>query len=146
MTLEVVDMTSERGALALSSLGAGAQGLVKNIIAESNASDIATPGGKGSKDKFFNNGYDKDPYYQGRIAPGPQVTVSIYYMPSNKFEYDHYEVIDKAVGMLSGRRRLAVRINEQKKVAFYVTGHPKNEKPGLRTNVYTGFTPIDTSR
>jgi hypothetical protein len=146
MTLEVVDMSFERGSLAMSGLGAGAQGLIKNIIDESNSSDIATPGGKGSKDKFFNHGYDKDPLYQGRSSPGPGVTVSVYYMPANKWEYDNYEVIDKAVGMLSGRRRLAVRINEQGKVAFYSTGHPKNETPGLRTNVYTGFTPIDTRK
>src|SRR5262245_50080102 len=146
MTLEVVDMTFERGTLALSSLSPGAQGLIKNIIDESNTSDIATPGGKGNKDKFFNHGYDKDPLYQGRMAPGPKVTVSIYYMPSNKWEYDNYEVIDKEIGMLSGRRRLAVRINEERKVAFYSTGHPKNQKPGLRTNEYTGFTPIDTKK
>jgi hypothetical protein len=146
MTLEVVDMRFERNALALSSLSPGAQGLVKNIIAESNESDIATPGGKGNKEKFFNHGYDKDPLFQGRSAPGPQVTVSIYYMPANQWEYNNYEVIDKSVGMLSGRRRLAVRLIEKRKVAFYSTGHPKNEKPGLRTNVYTGFTPIDTSR
>ncbi len=144
--MDIVDMSFERGALAMTSLSAGAQQLIRNIIDGANTSDIATPGGKGSKDKFFNHGYDKDPAYQGRSAPGPKVTVSIYYMPSNQWEYDNYEVIDKAVGMLSGRRRLAVRMNEQDKVAFYVTGHPKNEKPGLRTNVYTGFTPVDTKR
>lgn len=145
MTLEVVDMKFEKSAQALTSLSAGTQSLVNNIIAESNASDIATPGGSGNKDKFFNHGYDKDPKYQGRSGPGSGVTVSIYYMPANRKEYDDYEVIDEEVGMLSGRRRLAVR-TEGGKVAFYTTGHPKNEKPGLRTNSYTGFVPIDTSR
>jgi hypothetical protein len=144
MTLEVVDMKFEKSAQALTSLSAGTQALVNNIIAESNTSNIQTPGGTGNKESFFNHGYDLDPKMQGRSKAGPGVTVSIYYMPSNRKEYDDFQVIDKEVGMLSGRRRLVVRI-EGGKVAFYTTSHP-HEKPGLRTNSYTGFVPIDTAR
>lgn len=64
-------------------------------------------------------------------------------MPSNKREYDDYEVIDKQVGMLSGRRRLVVR-KQDGKVTFYTTSHPK-QAAGLRTNSYVTFTPINAS-
>lgn len=145
MTLKVVDMSLVKHAQALSSLSAGTQSLINNIINESNASDIQTPGGSGSKDKFFNHAYNQDPKYQGRIAPGAGVSVAIYYMPSNKNEYDNYNVIDKEVGMLSGRRRLAVRI-EGGAVEFYTTGHPKSDDRDSRSNSYIGFTPVNTKR
>lgn len=144
MTLTVVDMRFDKQAQALSSLSEGTRQLVKNIIDESNDSNISTPGGKGNKQKFFNHGYEYDPKLNGRSKNGPGVDVHIYYMPANKREYDDYAVIDKEVGMLSGRRRLVVRF-ESEKVAFYTTAHPE-KKPGLPDNSYGVFTPIDTSR
>lgn len=144
MTLTVTDMRFDKQAQALTSLSAGAQTLIKNIINESNDSNIATPGGTGDKQKFFNHGYEYDPKLNGRSKNGAGVEVHIYYMPSNKREYDDYAVIDKAVGMLSGRRRLAVRF-ESEKVTFYTVAHPE-KKPGLPDNSYGVFTPIDTSR
>ena len=143
MPLTLVDMSMVKGAQKLNTLSAGTQALITNIINESNTSNIASAGGTGNKEKFFNHGYDMDPASQGRIRTGPGIDVHIYYMPSNKTEYDGYEVIDKAVGMLSGRRRLVVR-KENGKVIFYTTSHPR-EAPGLRSNSYTVFTPIDAS-
>ena len=142
MPLTLLDMSLVRHAQALTSLSVGTQTLIANIIAQTDTSDIATPGGKGNKKAFFNHGYDKDPATNGGKL-GLGATVSIYYMPANKKEYDDYEVIDKAVGMLSGRRRLAVR-TENDKTSFYTTGHPKNE--AIRSNTYTGFVPIDPKR
>jgi hypothetical protein len=70
--------------------------------------------------------------------------VSIYYQPSTASEYNNYDVIDKAEGLLSGRRRLAVRV-ENETYSFYTTNHPK-EDVRLRTNVYGVFTPIDPAK
>jgi hypothetical protein len=69
------------------------------------------------------------------------VTVVIYYIPSKRDEFDGFDVVDQDVGMWSGRRRLAVRC-QNNSYSFYLTQHPA-EAPGLRTNVYTGFTPIN---
>jgi hypothetical protein len=137
-------MSLVRNAQALSSLSAGAQQLVANIIAESNASNVPSGGGLGDKQKYFNHSYDKDPSTNGgKLSSG--VKCAVYYMPSSTWEYNNWEVIDGATGMLSGRRRLVVR-EEGDKLSFYTTSHPKNEKPGMRTNVYVVFVPIDTSR
>lgn len=143
MTLKLLDMSFNRQAQKLTSLSTGAQTLVKNIIDETNTSNISTPGGSGDKQAFFNHGDDRDPAMQGRKA-AMGVTVSVYYMPANKTEYDNYEVIDKAVGMLSGRRRLVVR-TENGLTSFYTTSHPR-QQPGLRTNEYGVYTPIDTTK
>jgi hypothetical protein len=144
MTLKLKDMSLVKQASRLSGLGAGLQALVKNIINESNESDIAWgKDGTAKKEQFFNHSYDKDPSTNGG-ALGLNVKVSIYYQPSSEKEYNSYEVVDKAVGLLSGRRRLAVR-SENDVYSFYTTNHPK-EKPGLRTNVYGVFTPIDTTK
>jgi len=143
MTLKLKDMSLYRNAVKLSSLGEGLKALVQAIIDESNESIIPTPGGKAAKEKFLNHGYDKDPATNGGVLGG-RVKVAIYYQPSTKREYDSYEVIDKAVGLLSGRRRLAVR-EEDDTYSFYTTNHP-SEQPGLRTNVYGVFTPIDPAK
>jgi hypothetical protein len=144
MTVKLKDMSLSKQAIKLSTLGAGLQALVNNIINESNDSDIKWGSGEtAGKQAFFNHGYDKDPATNGG-ALGLNVKVSIYYQPSTKAEYDNFEVVDKAVGLLSGRRRLAVRV-EDETYSFYTTNHPK-EKPGLRTNVYGVFTPIDPKK
>jgi len=143
MPLTLLDMSFNKQAQALSSLSTGTQALVNNIIAETNTSNIQTPGGTGNKETFFNHNDDRDPAMQGRRA-GPGVDIKVYYMPSNKTEYDNYEVIDKAVGLLSGRRRLVVR-TEGGKTSFYTTSHPR-QKPGLRTNDYGVYVAIDTTR
>jgi len=144
MTVKLKDMSLLKQAVKLTSLGAGLQALVNNIINESNESNILWgKGGKAKKEQFFNHSYDKDPATAGGPL-GLGVAVSIYYQPSSLAEYNKYEVIDKAVGLLSGRRRLAVRV-ENEAYSFYTTSHPK-EKPGLRTNVYQGFIPIDPKK
>jgi hypothetical protein len=142
MPKTLVDMSFVKQAVKMSTLSVGAQSLINNIINDSNTSNINTPGGAGSKDKFYNHAYDKDPATNGGKLSGA-VAVLVYYMPANKNEYDNYEVIDKAVGMLSGRRRLLTRA-ENDKWSFYMTSHPR-EQPGLRTNVYGQFTPINTA-
>lgn len=144
MTVKLQDMSFVKQAVKLTSLGAGLQALVSNIINESNDSNIKWGSGKeAAKDAFYNHSYNKDPSTNGG-ALSLAVKVSIYYQPSTKKEYDDYEVIDKAVGLLSGRRRLAVRV-ENETYSFYTTNHPK-EAPGLRTNVYGVFTPIDPKK
>src|ERR1700760_2827032 len=116
MPKTLVDMTFNKQAVKMSGLSAGARALINNIINDSNTSNISTPGGNADKDKFFNHGYDKDPAMGGsKLAFG--VSVMVYYMPANQHEYDNYEVIDKAVGLLSGRRRLLTR-EENDKWAF----------------------------
>ena len=142
MPKTLVDMSFVKQAVKMSTLSVGAQTLINNIINDSNPSNINTPGGAASKDKFFNHAYDKDPATNGGKL-GSGVSVVVYYMPANKTEYDSYEVIDKAVGLLSGRRRLLTR-EEHDKWSFYMTSHPK-EQPGLRTNAYGVFTPINTA-
>lgn len=143
MPLTLVDMSFVKHAQALTSLSAGTQALVNNIIAESNSSNISTPGGSAAKEAFFNHNYDVDPSTGGKASLS--VNVKVYYMPSNYEEYKYFEVIDKAVGLLSGRRRLITR-ESGGKYTFYTTGHPKDEPIGLRTNSYTNFVPIDTKR
>lgn len=143
MPVKLKDMSLVRNAVKLSTLNAGLRALVTNIINESNDTNIVTPGGTKSKAAFFNHGYDKDPATNGGPL-GLGVTVSIYYQPSTQREYDNWEVVDKAVGLLSGRRRLAVRV-ENSEYSFYTTNHPQ-ERPGLRTNVYGVFTPIEPTK
>lgn len=143
MPIQLQDMSLYKTAIALSKLGEGVRTLVQNIINESNTTDILWGGGTAGKAAFFNHSYDKDPATNGGKCSGT-VSVSIYYQPSTKREYDAYEVVDKQVGLLSGRRRLAVRV-ENGLYSFYTTNHPQ-EKPGLRTNVYGVFTPIDPKK
>jgi hypothetical protein len=144
MPVKLKDMTLYKQAAKLSALGTGLQALVNNIINESNASNIQWGSGKvAAKQAFFNHGYDKDPATNGG-ALGPGVQVSIYYQPSTANEYKNYDVIDKAVGLLSGRRRLAIRV-ESDTYAFYTANHPK-EDARLRTNAYGVFTPIDPKK
>lgn len=144
MTLKLVDMKFNKQAQALTSLSEGTQQLVRNIIEEKNDTNIKTPGGSANKQAFYNHPDDRDPEMQGRKA-GPRVTIHVYYMPSNFTEYKNYEVIDKEVGLLSGRRRLVMRTADDK-TAFYTTSHPRQKDARLRTNEYTGYTPIDTTR
>lgn len=144
MPVKLKDMSLLRQAIGLSKLGAGLQALVTNIINESNESNIRWGSGKlATKQAFFNHGYDKDPATNGGIL-GPAVTVSIYYQPSTKNEYNNYDVVDREVGLLSGRRRLAVRV-EDGVYSFYTTNHPREDRR-LRTNVYGVFTPIDPKK
>ena len=143
MPVKLKDMSMCAQAAKLSELNAGLKALVNNIIDESNESNIQWGAGTAKKEAFFNHSYDKDPATNGG-ALGQGIAVSIYYQPSSEKEYNNYDVVDKAVGLLSGRRRLAVRV-ENKTYSFYTTNHPK-EKPGLRTNVYGVFTPIDPKK
>ena len=143
MPLNVKDMLLITNAIPLTQCRAGTQTLVKNIINESNASNIAWPNGRGNKSAFFNHTYDKDPAYAwSKVGCG--VTVDVYYQPASDEEYDQYDVVDKAVGMLSARARLLVR-TEDKKVSFYTCSHPK-QSVELRTGEYAHPRPIDTSR
>ena len=145
MPVKLKDMSFVRHAQSLSSFNAGLRQLVQNVIDETNTSNISWAGGVGnaSKSKFFNHLYNRDPATNGGTL-SINVTVHIYYQPATSREYDDYDVIDKSVGMLSGRRRLAVRI-ENDEYSFYTTNHP-NQRPGLRTNEYGVFTPIDTTK
>jgi hypothetical protein len=141
--VELVDMSLRKDAQPLSGLGEGLKALIQNIIDQSNESNITWGAGTAGKQAFFNHNYDKDPSTNGGALPNG-VTVQIYYQPSTKREYDAFEVVDKEVGLLSGRRRLAVRVQDSK-YSFYMTNHPE-EKPGLRTNVYGKFTPINPKK
>jgi hypothetical protein len=144
MPVKLQDMSLYKNAIPLSQLNEGARTLVSNIINESNASNIAWGGGgRASKQAFFNHGYDKDPATNGgKLAL--HIEVSIYYMPSTAREYNRWDVVDSNEGLLSGRRRLAVRV-ENEKYSFYTTSHPQ-EDPRLRTNVYGLFIPIDPKK
>lgn len=148
MPFQLQDMSLRRGAIALSGsqVSEGTRALINAIIAEENASVISADGGavSGSKRKFFNHTDDKDPATNGG-DPSGRVLVEIDCMPSSRTEHTAYEVVVKSVGLLSGRRRLAVR-REGGEYSFWRTGHPKNDKPGLRTNVHTGFSPFDPAR
>lgn len=135
MPLEMQDMSLHKGAVPLSGLRAALKTLIDNIVGETNGKVYH---GK-TTDYFFNHAYDRDPSTNGGPL-GLGVNVKIYYQPATDVEYNNWEVIDGA-GCLSGRRRLAVRI-ESNKASFWMTNHPK-EKPGLRTNVYGLFTPIN---
>jgi hypothetical protein len=138
-----VEMTWVKNAVALSSLNAGTQALVNNILSGSNASNIRSGAGDANVEKFFNHAYNRDPANNGG-ALGGNVFVKIYYLPSTTREYDSYAVVDKAVGFWSGRRRLAVRrVGDE--LSFYTTNHPQDDAR-LRTNVYGVFTPIDPAR
>ncbi len=122
-----------KGATALSAMNPSTQQLIADIFA-GNAG--ATP--------FFNHGYDKDPETRGSISG--TAFVSIYYQPASANE----DTISNQ-GLLSGRRRLAVKIvkcsypDETEVYAFYTTNHPQ-KKPGLPDNSYGIFTPVDMSR
>lgn len=145
MPLPLKDMSNLRHAVALSgNVRSGTRALIKAIINEDNTSKISAGGGavSGNKEKFFNHLGTSDPSTNGKLPLN--VRVWIYYQPATEKEYDNYEVVDKSVGLLSGRGRLAVR-EEGGKYSFWLTSHPK-EKPGLRTNVYMTFTPIDPAR
>ena len=145
MPLPLKDMSNLRHAVALSgNVRSGTRALINAIINEDNTSKISAGGGavSGNKEKFFNHLGTSDPSTNGTLPLN--VRVWIYYQPATEREYDNYEVVDKSVGLLSGRGRLAVR-EEGGKYSFWLTSHPK-EKPGLRTNVYMNFTPIDPAR
>ena len=147
MTKKLKDMSMCRNAIKLSGLNEALRTLINAIFQET---DNITVFGVGKKVKdFFNHGYDKDPNTNGGAVP-TGVTVLIYYQPASMTEYNNYDTIDEA-GFLSGRRRLAVRIEDSgypshdQLFSFYLTNHPR-EKPGLRTNVYGVFTPIDPAK
>ena len=145
MPLTLKDMSNYRHAVALSgSIRSGTRALIEAIINEDNTSKIVAGGGavSGNKQKFFNHMGTSDPSTNGVLPTN--VRVWIYYQPATAHEYNHYEVVDKNVGLLSGRGRLAVR-EEGGRYSFWLTSHPK-EKPGLRTNVYMNFTPVDPAR
>jgi hypothetical protein len=131
MPHETADMSLHKGAQPLSGLGQALRTLIDDILNDRPAAQ-----------HYFNHSYDKDPATNGG-AKALDVDVSIYYQPATQKEYDTWQTIDEE-GYLSGRRRLAVRI-VSKKYSFYTTNHPQ-EKPGLRTNVYGVFTPIDPKR
>ncbi len=141
------DMSGVKNAVKLSGLNAPLQGLINAIY---DGTDQITVFDVGKKvNEFFNHGYDKDPATNGGgLATG--IKVLIYYQPATQAEYNNWEVIDNA-GFLSGRRRLAARIESgahpdyMDSYSFYLTNHP-NEKPGLRTNVYGQFTPVDPAK
>jgi hypothetical protein len=122
-----------RAACPLSGLNANLRTLIADIYA-----------GNASAQTYFNHGYDKDPETRGAVGGGS--SVHIYYQPATGSE----DTISND-GVLSGRRRLAVKITtcdypEQTAVyAFYLTNHPE-KKPGLPDNSYGIFTPVDTSR
>lgn len=139
MALELQDMSLHRNAVSLSSLRDAVRTLISNIIAGTNS---LVYHGK-STDYFFNHTYDKDPATNGGKL-GLGTSVKIYYQPATDTEYNNWQVLDQA-GCLSGRRRLAVRVDSSGKASFWMTNHP-NEKPGLRTNVYGVFTPINPAR
>jgi hypothetical protein len=139
MPLTLKDMSLCRNAQALSGVGAGLQSLVNNIVAESNTGFHYGYG----KDAFFNHHYDKDPDTNGGKL-GTGVTVKIYYQPATQKEYDNFEVIDKSLGHRSGRRRLAVRCQNDK-YSFYMTNHPKTTTV-TNKNTYGVFTPIDPAK
>jgi hypothetical protein len=142
MVKKLADMSLKPNAVALTSLNAGSQALINNIINETNAANIGFGGGAGDVGKFFNHGYDKDPASGGGKVYSP-THVWIYYMPSTQSEYNNWQTVDYD-GYWSGRRRLAVR-EEDGKWSFYTTSHPK-EDVRLRTNVYGVFIPIDPTR
>ena len=143
MPVKLKNMSLCTHASKLSDLGGGLKALVNNIINESNESDIRCGSGEtAKKEAFFNHSYDKDPATNGG-ALGPGLVVSIYYQPSSATKYNDWKVIDKAVGLLSGRRRLAVRV-EDETYSFFTANHP-NEDPRLRTNSYQ-FIPIDPKK
>ena len=147
MVKTLKDMTYVKNAVKLSSMNAGTQALVKAIINDSETATITTQvkaddgSYKWSKKKFFNHGDDRDPERGGRENREQGLTISVYYMPASKSEYDDYDVVDKSVGLLSGRRRLVVR-EDSRGTSFYTTNHPKQEA-GLRTNEYGAYTPIN---
>ena len=78
------------------------------------------------------------------------VSVEIYYFPATESEIASHETISDD-GVLSGRRRLAARrLNAgypdyEQIWSFFATNHPR-EKPGMRTNSYGNFTPLDPTR
>jgi hypothetical protein len=136
-------MSLLKNAIALSSVNSGLRALITNIINQSNDSNIASGAGAHTKKAFYNHGYDKDPATNGGKL-GSGVSVDIYYQPSSAKEYDSYDVVDKATGLLSGRRRLAVRV-ENETYSFYTTNHPQ-EDARLRTNAYGVFTPVNPAK
>jgi hypothetical protein len=133
------DMGLFKNTIALSTMG----GAVKTLI------EAIYNGDAGASDTYFNHGYDKDPNTNGGSVPG-DVKVAIYYFPASEAEIASHETIAGA-GVLSGRRRLAARQRAggypdyEEIWSFYTTNHPR-EKPGLRTNAYGVFTPIDPKR
>ena len=133
------DMSRYSHAAPLSGYGAPVRTLIEAIYS----------GNAAVSDTYFNHGYDKDPNTNGGAVPG-DVTVWIYYFPATDAEINAHETIAGA-GLLSGRRRLAARRlnggypDYEEIWSFYATNHPR-EKPGLRTNVYGNFTPLDPSR
>ena len=143
MPVKLKDMSLLKNAIPLSGTNAGLRALVTNIINQSNTSNIMSGAGAYAKQAFFNHGYDKDPATNGGKLGGG-VTVDIYYQPSSAKEYESYDVVDKSVGLLSGRRRLAVRV-ENETYSFYTTNHPQQDAR-LRTNEYGVFTPINPAK
>lgn len=139
MALDLQDMSLTRHAVALSGLNAALRTLINNLIAETNT---AVYFGK-TTDYFFNHPYNADPATNGGKLD-VSATVRIYYQPATDREYGMGEVLDNA-GCLSGRRRLALRTDSRGKASFWMTNHPK-QSPGLRTNEYDKFTPIDPGR
>ena len=139
MALDLQNMSLHRNAVSLSGLRGALQTLINNIVAGTN--NLVYHGK--STEYFFNHLYDKDPATNGgKLDLG--TTVKIYYQPATDTEYNNWQVIDRA-GCLSGRRRLAVRVDSGGKASFWMTNHP-NEARGLRTNVYGLFTPIDPAK
>jgi hypothetical protein len=149
MPKRLKDMSGVKNAQALSGLSEPLRTLINAIYA--GTEEISVWGAAKQVKYFLNHVYDKDPETKGALPGG--VTVLIYYQPATQAEYDSWEVIDKHAtgGFLSGRRRLAVRIEAGRHPAyidtfsFYMTNHPK-QQPGLRTNEYGAFTPINTAQ
>lgn len=147
MAKKLKDMSMYRNALKLSSLNTALATLINAIY--QGTDEITVFGAQKTVKYFFNHGYDKDPDTNGGARP-VGVTVLIYYQPASEAEYQNWQTIDES-GFLSGRKRLAVRIEAGRypdnidTFSFYTTNHP-NEKPGLRTNVYGVFTPIDPAK
>lgn len=141
------DMSLYKNAIALTTLNSGLRTLINAIY---DGTDEINIFGVGKKVKyFFNHTYSKDPETNGGNL-GAGVSVLIYYQPSTQKEYDEYQVIDEA-GFLSGRRRLAVRIETGRHpgyvdtFSFFTTNHPEKKK-GITDNSYGNFTPIDLAR
>lgn len=146
MPKKLQDFSSNRSAVRLSGLNEGLRALIAAIYENQEMTSI---GGDLKETRyFFNHSDNRDPSTNGGELGG-HVTVRIYYQPASLAEYKAWETIDYE-GFLSGRRRLAVRIEDgiaggDQIWAFYLTNHPKVEKGKPKNNAYGIYTPVNMS-
>jgi hypothetical protein len=143
VTYKFKDMWACKNAQAMSGLNQGIRDVINSIMTQGNAHQA-----------FFNHLDDRDPALNGLGSVPNGVRVEIYYQPATQDEVAMGDTIGGST-ILSGRRRLAVRYQDDKDpfqqvwvVSFYLTNHPKRKEGQYNPNKneYGQYVPIDPAK